>query len=274
MIEAKANLIRATVAEQTGAAIALDAGPDGVQKGLELRFSDLTRNEGPLITLRPSGLKRHLVTVRFGSYSASIIRQIGTATKEQVELARALLRSVGDVATLSFPEGMDPEKWEINTPTFTLSAERRVEGDRVSDEKIAETCETVVVPIMAALAELIGYEETLAPAFEEPGGEQEGAISISTVRRRERNPRNRFLCLHIHGHRCAACGKDPRDIYGQMHGSVLEVHHLQPLSNLDEPRPYDPRTDLVPLCPNCHRVVHTRRPIPWSIAEVRGMMNG
>ena len=274
MIKAKADLIRQTVMEQTGAAIALDAGSSGVQKGLDLRFSDLTRNEGPLVTLRPHGLKRHRVTVRFGNYSGSIIRQIAHATAEQVKLARALVRSVENAATLSFPEGMDSDRWKITTPAFMLSAERKVDGDRQSDEKVVETCETVVVPIMAALAELIGYEETPVPGFEDANGELEGEVIIATVQRRERNPRNRLLSLHIHGHRCAACGTDPRDTYGQAHGDVLEVHHLQPLSQIDKPRAYDPRTDLVPLCPTCHRVVHSRPPVPWSLAEVREMMNG
>lgn len=273
MIEAKADLIRNTVVDQTGAAITLDTGPAGVQKGLELRFSDLTRNEGPIVTLRPSGLKRHLVTVGFGNFSASIIRQIAQATDEQVEVARALLKSVSDKATLSFPKRMSLESWEISSPAFTLHAERKVQGDRQSDESITETCETIVVPIMAALAELIGYEETPAPSFKDFNGEFEGTVGISTVLRRERNPRNRLLCIHIHGHQCAVCGIDPRATYGMAHGAVLEVHHLQPLSSLNEPRIYDPQTDLVPLCPNCHRVVHTKRPVPWSISQVMEMMN-
>ena len=271
MIEAKADLIRETVAERTGAAIALETGPDGVQKGLNLRFDDLTRNGGPLVTLRPSGLKRHRVTVRFGNYAAAIVSQMMEAPPERVTLARALVRSVDGTAAVSFLGAMNLDTWMIDGPAFSIIAERKVEGDRQSDEEIVETCETVIVPIMAALVELIGYDEAPPLALEEEG-ELEGVITVSTVRRRERNPRNRLLCLHIHGHRCAACGTDPRDTYGEAHGSVLEVHHLQPLSQLDEPRAYDPRSDLVPLCPTCHRVVHSRRPVPWSPAEVREMM--
>ena len=273
MLEAKADLIRATVEERTGAAIALDMAIDGVQKGLELRFRDLNRNAGPLVTLKPSGLKRHLVSLRFGSYSASVVRQIAQAGAEQVDVARALVGSIDSVATLAFPGSVDAETWTIDGPDFTLSAERRVRGDRQSDEEITETCTSVVVPIMAALAELIGYEENLPETSPEHDTGLEGAVTVSAVRRRERNPRNRLLCLRIHGYACSVCGTDPRDTYGA-NGMVLEVHHLQPLSQLDEPRTYDPRTDLVPLCPTCHRVVHSRRPVPWSPGEVREMMNG
>lgn len=272
MIEAKAELIGETVAELTGANIVCDAAPEGLQKGLDIRFADLNRNGGPLVTLRPSGLKRHRVSLRFGSYSASIISQIGHASAEQITLARALVRSVDKYATLSFPPDMDAGTWLVRNPCFRLSAERKMQGDRQSDEEIVKTLETIVVPIMAAFAEIIGYEEK-QPVSDEIEGELEGVVRVSVVRRRERNPRNRLLCLRLHAYRCAACGTDPREIYGG-NGAVLEVHHLQPLSEIDGPRAYDPQTDLVPLCPTCHRVVHSRRPVPWSPAEVREMIDG
>lgn len=272
MIKAKADLIRETVEERTGAAIMLDEKTDGVQKGLEIRFDDLTRNGGPLVTLKPSGLKRHLVSLRFGSYSGAVVEQIAQADAEKIDLARALVRSIGGVATLAFSDAMDAGSWTIDNPSFALSAERKVRGDRQSDEEIIETCESVVVPIMAALAELIGYEDKPIIDSEADSG-LEGAVTVATVRRRERNPRNRLLCFRIHGYACAACGTDPRTTYGE-NGSVLEVHHLQPLSLVDEPRAYDPETDLVPLCPTCHRVVHSRRPVPWTPVEVSEMMNG
>tara|TARA_Y100001951_G_scaffold104648_1_gene116975 strand:- start:4196 stop:5017 length:822 start_codon:yes stop_codon:yes gene_type:complete len=273
MIKAKAELIREIVEEQTGATIVLDEKSDGIQKGLDIRFGDLTRNEGPLVTLRPSGLRRHLVTLRFGSYSASVIEQISHADDERMALARALVCSINKTALVSFPEGMDAETWFVDGASFTLKAERKVQGDRQSAEEIIETCRSVVAPIMASLAELIGYEEVSPPTALEENSELEGAVTVSTVRRRERNPRNRLLCLRLRGYACVACGTDPRDIYGT-NGSVIEVHHLQPLSQIHEPRAYDPKVDLVPLCPTCHRVVHSRRPVPWSPTEVKEMMNG
>ncbi len=101
----------------------------------------------------------------------------------------------------------------------------------------------------------------------------EGAISRSVVNRRERNPRNRLLCIRIHGEVCTVCGLDPRVLYGDA-GTIIEVHHLEPLALLVKPKPYDPCTDLVPLCPSCHRAVHTRRPIPLSIEELKALMGG
>jgi 5-methylcytosine-specific restriction protein A len=123
---------------------------------------------------------------------------------------------------------------------------------------------------MAAMAELIGYD-ILETETAEDMPAYEGAVHPANVKRRERNPRNRLLCIRLHGDKCAACGIDPRQVYGTGIG-IVEVHHLEPLANLAEPRPYDPACDLIPLCPNCHRAVHTRRPIPLDISELRRCM--
>ena len=123
---------------------------------------------------------------------------------------------------------------------------------------------------MGALAELIGYDEV---THKTTGTEIkfEGAIEFKTIRRRERNPRNRMLCLRLHGKKCIVCGTSPSEIYGEA-GNIIEVHHLEPLSKLREPRPYDPEHDLVPLCPNCHRAIHTRTSSPFSPKELREIM--
>jgi 5-methylcytosine-specific restriction protein A len=153
---------------------------------------------------------------------------------------------------------------------FRVSATVRDLDQPNSDQALATTCREVIVPLMAAMAELIGYD--VIGSADEAGDEVlEGAVLRSVVRRRERNPRNRLLCMRIHGERCVACGLEPRLRYGAA-GGVIEVHHLQPLSTLGEPRAYDPQTDLVPLCPTCHRAAHTKRPLPYTPEELRSLM--
>jgi 5-methylcytosine-specific restriction protein A len=153
-----------------------------------------------------------------------------------------------------------------------MTARIRDQDHPHEDVAIIAICREVIVPMMAAMAELIGYDvieeevDDEVPAFE-------GAVLQSVVQRRERNPRNRLLCIRIHGERCVVCELEPRLVYGEA-GSIIEVHHLEPVASLLEPRPYDPRTDLVPLCPNCHRALHTRRPIPFSIEELKTLRNG
>jgi 5-methylcytosine-specific restriction enzyme A len=91
-------------------------------------------------------------------------------------------------------------------------------------------------------------------------GEVEGRVVEMTMKLRERSRRNRLLCLAVHGHICSVCKFDPVSVYGSDDGRILEVHHIEPLSESTKPRVYDPVNDLIPLCPNCHRAIHRRIP--------------
>jgi 5-methylcytosine-specific restriction protein A len=209
------------------------------------------------------------VELAFGRFSAPILSQIATAKPEDIQLARALVSSISSNARVEF-EDLLPTDWLVRDGRFRITATIRHEDSPDTDAAITQTCREVIVPIMAAMAELIGYDpiEDIA-IYDAPA--EEGAILQSVVLRRERNPRNRLLCVRIHGNCCKTCRIDPRSSYGEA-GSIIEVHHLEPVANLSAPRTYDPRTDLVPLCPNCHRAVHTRRPIPYTLEELQSFM--
>ena len=46
-------------------------------------------------------------------------------------------------------------------------------------------------------------------------------------------------------------------IYGpKLAKNYIHVHHLKPLSEIREGYEVDPANDLVPLCPNCHAMIH------------------
>ncbi|PGQ44865.1 HNH endonuclease, partial [Bacillus thuringiensis] len=74
----------------------------------------------------------------------------------------------------------------------------------------------------------------------------------------ERNIKNRKKAIEIHGLNCYACGFNFEEIYGERGKDFIEIHHIKPLSTLEEAIVIDPETDLVPLCANCHRMVHRR----------------
>ncbi|WP_225919261.1 HNH endonuclease [Actomonas aquatica] len=124
-----------------------------------------------------------------------------------------------------------------------------------------------MVPLVGAVAELLGVDD----AIPESTAEWEGGIKESVVRKRERSRRNRLLCISIHGRICKVCGFDPVTVYGPDGSQIIEVHHIEPLSESSAPRPYDPASDLIPLCPNCHRAIHCRVPA-FSPDELRSLM--
>lgn len=269
MLATKKNLIRKEIEEGAGAEIAVVDDETGLRSGLTIWFRDLEENNGPVIKLRPYGLKAHIVTLTFGNFSREIIEQIQSAAPEDVQLARALVASIRSDIEIDIP-GQVPSDFSVNNGAFTVKAIIRFEEAPQEDSAIIATCHEVIVPIMAAMAELIGYDIVVENA-DDIDPVLEGAISRSIVLRRERNPRNRLLCLRIHGEKCFVCALEPRLIYGEA-GSIIEVHHIQPVSSLLAPKFYDPRTDLIPLCPNCHRAIHTSQQVPLSTAELRRLM--
>ena len=271
MLAEKQALIRREVEEGTGAAICLEEDRSGVQTAIRLWFADLERSHSPMVTLRPTGLRRFEAKLAFGNFAADTIRQMRQASAEEVQLARALVASVASSADLKIGNNQTTDDWMIDNGSFTIIAEKRGIESRFDDDSVAATCRELVIPVLAAMAELYGYDpiEESTPTDQE--ALTEGAVKLTVGRRRERNPRNRLLCLRIHGAACMVCSLSPGDLYGDA-GGIIEVHHLQPLSLAGEPRPYDPATDLIPLCPNCHRAVHTRRPVPWTPAELRAKL--
>lgn len=270
MLARKLNLIADALAQGTGAAIAVRVLDAGRRKGLRIWFNDLDEKHGPVAELKPHGLKSHGISLGFGSFSSRVMEQISNASPEDIQLARSLVNSVARSAEIDIP-GQPRDEWLIQNGDFRIEARYRHDRNLPhKDEAITETCREVIIPLMAAMAELIGYDVVEDPSSSETP-DVEGDLSRATVSKRERNPRNRLLCLRIHGVKCGCCGLDPKSLYGDA-GSIIEVHHLEPVSMLEYPRPYDPETDLVPLCPNCHRAVHTRRPWPLSLEELASFM--
>lgn len=99
----------------------------------------------------------------------------------------------------------------------------------------------------------------------------EGAVTRIAVNAYERNSIARRKCLEIHGDSCCICGLNFGQTYGLIAEGYIHVHHLRPLSEISERYEVDPKNDLRPVCPNCHAVLHLRRP-PFSIDELAALV--
>lgn len=110
---------------------------------------------------------------------------------------------------------------------------------------------------------------------EEVGGSSvlyEGATREIAVNAYERNAEARERCIACYGYTCAACGFDFESKYGDVGKDFIHVHHCVPLSEVGEEYTVDPIRDLRPVCPNCHAIIHRRRPA-YSIAEVKKLLS-
>lgn len=64
-----------------------------------------------------------------------------------------------------------------------------------------------------------------------------------------------FKTLHNGRSVCECCGFDFAIAY-DIEDDYIEVHHRFPFSHTEGEHPVNAETDLVPLCANCHRMIH------------------
>lgn len=107
------------------------------------------------------------------------------------------------------------------------------------------------------------------------GGFSEGEKKERIHMRRERNrklvelAKSQFIGKHGRLF-CEACGFNAHLSYGIDPDKLIEAHHKVAVSEL-EAGSYTRVEDLIMLCPNCHRVVHHRR--PWlSVDELKALI--
>jgi 5-methylcytosine-specific restriction protein A len=57
-------------------------------------------------------------------------------------------------------------------------------------------------------------------------------------------------------------------MYGEIGKGFIHVHHLKPVSEINGEYEVDPIEHLVPVCPNCHAMLHSQHP-PLTIEELK-----
>jgi 5-methylcytosine-specific restriction protein A len=125
--------------------------------------------------------------------------------------------------------------------------------------------------VMALMLSLLPLAVSAEPSSDDGAGLPEGAIAKVLVNRYERNPLNRAACIMAHGLRCLVCGTSLEDAYGPVGAGYIQVHHLTPVADMGPDYVVHPARDLIPVCPNCHAMMHQRNP-PYSPDELRGML--
>ncbi|MFZ3446361.1 HNH endonuclease [Vibrio harveyi] len=84
----------------------------------------------------------------------------------------------------------------------------------------------------------------------------EGAKKQITVNTYERDKSARKKCLDIHGYICKICSFNFEKVYGELGKEFIHVHHIVPLAKVNALYQVDPVKDLIPVCPNCHAMLH------------------
>ena len=103
-------------------------------------------------------------------------------------------------------------------------------------------------------------------------GELEGSQYQVVCNKYERSPINRELCLAKKGYTCGICGFDFEKMYGSIGRRFIHVHHITPVSMIGPNYQINPEKDLIPVCPNCHAMLHRKNPpyLPEELKEIVG----
>ncbi len=135
--------------------------------------------------------------------------------------------------------GIGPAKIEDFVPKLTVKSLHRVGGSwYASDDEISD-----LLP-----EEIESSEEYI-----------EGASKTVSVNIYERNTEARNKCIQHHGYKCVVCSFDFEKFYGSIGEKYIHVHHKISLSEIKKEYKLDPINDLVPVCPNCHAIIHKTR---------------
>jgi 5-methylcytosine-specific restriction protein A len=111
----------------------------------------------------------------------------------------------------------------------------------------------------------------LAEELDAPERYPEGARKQIVVNAVERSAKARTACIRHHGLDCVVCGFNFERVYGALGEDFIHVHHLVPVTSLRVERQVDPVADLVPVCPNCHAMIHQVTP-PLEIARLQELL--
>ncbi len=99
----------------------------------------------------------------------------------------------------------------------------------------------------------------------------EGLKRTITVNIYERNSQARKKCIQHWGSVCSVCDFEFEKQYGELGKGFIHVHHLIPISEVGQTYQVDPISDLLPVCPNCHAMLHRANP-PLTIDELKAKL--
>lgn len=189
------------------------------------------------MSLRPDESRK-----RFSSY-AQLIRAKG---------AKYSISANGTALNLNDTESW-PENW--NSLQIRITKMPVEAADDFQYSQVANDWGSLMMGMVLSLADIVPVEVS-----EEGTGYKEGDARQIEVNRYERNPLNRKLCLAVKGYDCAICGMNFEKTYGGIGHHFIHVHHIVPVSKLGPGYAIDPIKDLIPVCPNCHAMLHRKDP--------------
>ncbi len=223
----------------------------------------LDEQDGFTVHLR-SGLTNAWAEFVPGAFSKPLLLELGRASEQQRVLFRCLvegakLRNIEVDMSINRKkcEPTNFDTWQRDWSVLSLSVKLQARTSATGDNTglFVSAGELILNMILSLLP-----VEHLTDESSTQTGYAEGYEHQVLETRHERNRLNRAACIQIHGVSCKVCGFDFEDVYGPLGTAYIHVHHLIPVSTIAPGTVVDPSKDLIPVCPNCHAMLHRRTP--------------
>ncbi|WP_318476735.1 HNH endonuclease [Photobacterium leiognathi] len=142
---------------------------------------------------------------------------------------------------------------------FKTSVKKNKKGETVADgfSPVIEQRQLVIEKDIFKAIPLDVFQPDEIP--EDNENIYEGAMKTIKVNAYERDIKARKICLEHFGYLCKVCEFDFEKVYGERGKNFIHVHHIIPLSEIKSEYKLDPIKDLIPVCPNCHAMLHRYR---------------
>jgi 5-methylcytosine-specific restriction enzyme A len=258
------DLLRKQLEQRFG--ISLTSGVEEFEGGefSVIRPADLEPGNGFSIVVARTH-RRLEASFRADNFSALLLRGMSEADQQSRQTFHTLLSqakmdqmqvylAVNGVTSDALPDGADAwRKLEIDVTS-------RVSTSNPTTQHLAEQALAACSVCLSLVMVLLTIEDSAQQNRSEVSGMPEGALMKVLVNRYERSPANRAACIAHFGSLCRACGFDFLKVYGELGEGFVEVHHRIPVSLMGQNYFVNPISDLVPLCSNCHSMVHRCNP--------------
>lgn len=216
---------------------------------------------------------RLIIEVQPQKYAAGMIKDIQHSGMEKravfLKYLDLFLKKKSKVEVYINQQSRDMHEqssWDGDWKKFRIRATRIMTGEPENDNIVSTAVEWAGISVGMMLS-LLNIESS----DEEEKRFLEGGVQKALVNRYERNPANRELCLAANGYLCKVCGFDFEKVYGELGQHFIHVHHIRKVSSYEKQYYLDPITDLIPVCPNCHAMLHRVDP-PINPEELKHLM--
>ena len=249
--------------------------------GLKYRIAPITENGNNGYVIRPKGVNEGLFKIKvvyrnnskliaeFTPLDAQFTKSMDYSDEYRKELFSKYAQELEKNGRCSISINDNPlmppySDWPSSVSSLTVNLSRIVDS---STTDIIQLTVEWVTKIILLISSLLNFEQI----YDDSAFIADGAETVVTQNKYERNPLNRKACLMIRGYSCAVCGFNFVDRYGPVGKDFIHVHHITPVSKLNGETPINPIKDLIPVCPNCHYMLHKRNP-PYTVDELKTML--